>query len=315
MLAAAVLCASATAEPVISAASAIVMDAETGRVLFAHEPDRRSLIASTTKIMTGLLIAEDCTLSELVPITAEAADTEGSSLDLREGECRTVEELLYGLLLHSGNDAAVALAEYHSGSVEAFSDAMNRKAAELGLINTHLSNPHGLDAPEHYSTARELALLSAYAMDNLVFSQIVGTKEIVLNGRTYQNHNKLLWRYEGCTGVKTGYTRAAGRILVSCAGRDGHTLIVVTINDPNDWSDHARLLDYGFARMNEYKENGGSATWRNVCKSCCPAGALPPGGRRSSFCARGVFASTGTRPDLATRRMSARMSSSWMVFA
>lgn len=249
LCAAALLCMPVSAEPVASAASAIVIDADTGRTLWAHAPDTRSLIASTTKIMTGLLLVEDCALSDLVPITRRAAETEGSSMNLRAGECRTVEELLYGLMLHSGNDAAVALAEYHSGSVEAFADAMNQRAAELGLVNTHFSNPHGLDAPDHYSTARDLASLTAYAMKNLVFSQVVGTRELVLNGRTYHNHNKLLWRYEGCVGVKTGYTQAAGRILVSCAGRDGYTLIVVTIDDPNDWADHAELLDYGFAMM------------------------------------------------------------------
>lgn len=224
-----------------------MLDAATGRVLYACHPDERSLIASTTKIMTGLLVAEQCNLADRVSIPQEAVGTEGSSLYLKEGEVLSVQTLLYGLMLHSGNDAAVALAMYCSGSVPAFVEQMNRKAQELGLTNTHFSNPHGLDAEDHYSTARDLAKLTAYAMDNALLRQVTSTRSVNLEGRSFTNHNKLLWRYDGAVGVKTGYTRNAGRILVSAAERDGWRLIAVTIHDPNDWQDHVQLLDYGFS--------------------------------------------------------------------
>lgn len=247
-IAAAVLfCIPAAAAPSHSARSAVVLDAATGRVLYACRPDDRSLIASTTKIMTGLLVAEQCNPADRVSVPKEAVGTEGSSLYLKEGEVLTVQTLLYGLMLHSGNDAAVTLAIYCAGSVPAFVEQMNRKAQELGLTNTHFSNPHGLDAENHYSTARDLARLAAYAMDNALLRQVTSARSANLEGRSFTNHNKLLWRYAGTVGVKTGYTRNAGRILVSAAERDGRRLIAVTIHDPDDWQDHVRLLDYGFS--------------------------------------------------------------------
>lgn len=232
--------------PATSAACALLMDASTGRVLYEHNGSEQSLIASTTKIMTGLLIAESCDLDAEVAVSDEALSVEGSSMYLKHGEILTVEALLYGLMLHSGNDAAIALAVYHSGSVEAFVQKMNQKAEELFLRDTHFDNPHGLDSENHYSTAYDLAILSAYALENPVFYQVVSTKTITVSGRTLTNHNRLLGRYEGAIGVKTGYTRAAGRILVSAAERQGRRLICVTIHDPNDWKDHTALLDYGF---------------------------------------------------------------------
>ena len=166
---------------------------------------------------------------------------------LTEGEVLTVQELLYGMMLRSGNDAAAALAIYCGGTIEGFAEMMNDKARNLGLKNTHFVNPHGLDAPDHYSTARDLATLAAYAMKNPIFAKTVSTKDIRIGERSLRNHNKLLWRVSGVNGVKTGYTKAAGRILVSGAVREGRQLICVTINAPDDWNDHAGLLEDGFS--------------------------------------------------------------------
>lgn len=233
----------------VSAQNAIVLDAQTGEVLFEKNPDRQGLIASTTKIMTALLICEQCNVLDRMKIPKEAVDIEGSSMYLKEGEVLTLQELLYGLMLHSGNDAAVALAIYCGGTVEGFVQMMNDKAHRLGLTHTHFENPNGLDSREHYSTARDLAILAAYAMENPIFSKIVSTKSVKIGDRYLNNHNKLLWQVEGADGIKTGYTRAAGRILVSSATRDGRRLIAVTMDAPNDWKDHAVLLNDGFSRF------------------------------------------------------------------
>ena len=233
----------------VSAQKAILLDSQTGRVLYEKDADSRSLIASCTKIMTALVVAEQCNVLDRVKIPREAVGIEGSSMYLKEGEVLTVQELLYGLMLHSGNDAAVALAIYCGGTVEGFAGLMNDKAHRLGLNGTHFENPHGLDSPNHYSTARDLAVLAAYAMKNPIFRQTVSTKSVRAGERCLTNHNKLLWQVSGADGVKTGYTKAAGRILVSSAARDGRRLICVTINDGNDWADHARLLEDGFSRF------------------------------------------------------------------
>ena len=230
----------------ISAQKAILVDGLTGRVLYEKKADDRSLIASTTKIMTALVVCQQCNVLDRVRIPAEAVGVEGSSMYLKEGEILTVQELLYGLMLHSGNDAAVALAIYCGGTVEGFAELMNDKAHALGLEDTHFSNPNGLDAPDHYSTARDLAALARYAMSDPIFAQTVSTKQIKCGGRYLTNHNKLLWRIEGADGVKTGFTKAAGRILVSSAKRDDRRLVCVTINAPDDWNDHAHLLNEGF---------------------------------------------------------------------
>ena len=232
----------------ISAEKAVLMDADTGRLLYEKDADSRSLIASTTKIMTALLICEQCNVLDRMKIPAEAVGIEGSSMYLREGEVLTLQELLYGLMLCSGNDAATALAIYCGGTVEGFVQLMNDKAFRLGLQGTHFENPHGLDSPNHYSTARDLAVLAAYAMENPLFYQTVSTKSVRIGGRSLQNHNKLLWRVDGADGVKTGFTKAAGRILVSSATRQGRRLICVTINAGNDWQDHSHLLEDGFSR-------------------------------------------------------------------
>ena len=232
----------------ISAQKAILMDAQTGRVLYEKNADSRGLIASTTKIMTALIICEQCNVLDRVRIPKEAVGVEGSSMYLTEGEVLTVQELLYGLMLRSGNDAAVALAIYCGGTVEGFSELMNDKARRLGLYNTHFENPNGLDSPGHYSTARDLAVLTAYAMNNPIFQKTVSAKTVRIGQRSIQNHNKLLWSLEGADGVKTGFTKAAGRILVSSVVRDNRRLVAVTMNAPDDWDDHKRLINDGFTR-------------------------------------------------------------------
>ena len=246
MLAAAVLLPMKTAA--VSAKRAYVLDAVSGRVLYEKNPDERSLIASTTKIMTALIICEQCNVLDRMRIPKEAVGIEGSSMYLREGEILTLQELLYGLMLSSGNDAAVALAIYCGGTVEGFAELMNDKARNLGLRNTHFENPNGLDSPGHYSTARDLAVLAAYAMENPIFRKTVSTKSLMLGQRYLTNHNKLLWRIPGADGVKTGYTRVAGRILVSSATRNDRRILAVTIDAPDDWNDHASLLETGFSR-------------------------------------------------------------------
>ena len=232
----------------VSAEKAILLDAISGRVLYEKNADAQSLIASTTKIMTALVVCEQCNVLDRMRIPKEAVGIEGSSMYLKEGEVLTLQELLYGLMLSSGNDAAVALAIYCGGTVEGFAELMNDKARILGMKNTHFENPNGLDSPGHYSTARDLAVLAAYAMENPIFAKTVSTKSIRVGERYLTNHNKLLWRVEGADGVKTGFTKAAGRILVSSATRDSRRLIAVTLNAPGDWQDHTVLLNDGFAR-------------------------------------------------------------------
>ena len=232
----------------ISAKSAILLDCTTGRILYGKDIDRQSLIASTTKIMTALIICEQCNVLDRMRIPKEAVGIEGSSLYLQEGEIMTIQELLYGMMLHSGNDAAVALAIYCGGTVENFVQLMNDKARTLGLQNTHFENPNGLDGESHYSTAADLSVLAAYAMRNPVFEKIVSTKTIKIGQRYLKNHNKLLWMVDGADGIKTGYTKAAGRILVSSAVRQNRRLVAVTICDPNDWQDHSALMENGFSR-------------------------------------------------------------------
>ena len=244
-IAAAVLFLSCPAQA-ISARRAILLDATTGRVIYEKAADERSLIASTTKIMTAIIVCEQCNVLDRMFIPKEAVGIEGSSIYLKEGEVLTLQELLYGMMLHSGNDAATALAIYCGGTVEGFAQLMNDKARMLKMNGSHFVNPHGLDAPNHYSTARDLAILAQYAMKNPIFAHTVSTKNVRIGNRSLSNHNKLLWRVEGADGVKTGYTRAAGRILVSSAQRQGRRLVAVTIDDGNDWADHVALYELGF---------------------------------------------------------------------
>lgn len=263
----------------LSAQAAIVMEQSTGRVLYAANADAVLPMASTTKIMTALCVLENAALTDTVTIDARMAGVEGSSMYLEAGETLTVEQLLYGLMLRSGNDAAVALALHVSGSVEDFVALMNQKAEELGLTHTHFANPHGLPAAGHCTTARELALLTCAAYENADFRRIVATQYVTVpwDGHPYdramKNKNKMLTLCEGGNGVKTGYTKAAGRCLVSGALRQGMQLVCVVLNAPDMWNDSLRLLDGGFA---EY-------TLTTVLDSLEPVAQLP-----CAFCGQTV---------------------------
>ena len=229
-----------------AAQAAIVVHPETGTVLYEKNADARLGIASTTKIMTALVVLEHCALDESVEILPEYTAVEGSSMYLRAGETYTVEELLYGMMLVSGNDAAVALACHTAGSVQAFADMMNDKARALGMTGSAFENPNGLDAEGHYSTAHDMAALACAAMANDTFCTIVSTRSATVGGQTLVNHNRLLRSYDGAIGVKTGYTKASGRTLVSCAQRGATRFVCVTLSDPDDWNDHTHLLDWAF---------------------------------------------------------------------
>ena len=245
-------CMTAAAEAVeVSAAAAALMDADSGRLLYEKNGEKRMLIASTTKLMTALVALEQGGLQQEITVTGGHM-AEGSSMYLRPGEKLTLETLLYGLLLSSGNDAALAVTECMGGAVP-FVARMNEKAAELGMENTHFANPNGLDDEAHYSTAEDMAKLAAAAMDDPVLRRVASTRTARIGGRTLTNHNKLLSRVEGCVGLKTGYTRAAGRTLVSCAERDGVRLVAVTLQDGDDWNDHASLYEQGFRVLRPVK--------------------------------------------------------------
>ena len=233
--------------PEISAASAVLMELDTGLVLYSRDAERPMPIASITKIMTGLLASECCDPEETIMIQPEWVRVEGSNMGLQPGECCRAEDLLYGLMLASGNDAAVALACHIAGDIPSFAQRMNDRAAELGMTGTSFMNPHGLTQEGHYSTARDMGILACAAMRDPRFRTVVSSKTANAGGHTLRNHNKLLWDYPGAIGVKTGYTEAAGQTLVSCAERGGMTLVCVTLNDPLDWKDHAALLDWGFS--------------------------------------------------------------------
>ena len=235
----------------VSAHSAILMDADTGRVLYEKNPEEESLIASTTKIMTALVVLEQGNPEDVVTVPEAAVGIEGSSMYLKAGEELTAEQLLYGMMLSSGNDAAVALALYMDDSIEDFAARMNEKARELGLTHTSFANPNGLDSEGNYSTAYDLAKITQAALNTPGFTEIVSAKTIQCGGHYLVNHNKLLWQYEGALGVKTGYTKKAGRILVGAAEQKGRRLISVTINAPDDWQDHKAMLDYGFSQYQE----------------------------------------------------------------
>ena len=253
-------------EPGVSAVSAVVIEAETGTVLFSKNMSEQRAMASTTKIMTAILTIEAGDLDREFTVDSFAIMVEGTSMGLREGDRVSRRDLLYGIMLPSGNDAANAAAVSVSGSVAAFVEKMNAKAGALGLKNTHFVTPSGLDAQGHYTTAYDLAMLTAYAMRNEVFREVVccRSKEVEFGNppykRTLYNSNKMLTRYDGAVGVKTGFTDDARRCLVSAAERDGTMLIAVTLNAPDDWNDHEKMLDYGFSRVSAYPlETGCSA--------------------------------------------------------
>ena len=237
----------------LSARAATLYVPEIDKFIYSNNSDQRLPMASTTKIMTALIALEECKGDEVVVIDDESVGIEGSSAYLRAGDELTMEELTYALLLQSANDAAVAIARHIGGSIEAFSDIMNERARALGLSDTHFENPHGLDSSEHYTTAHDLAKIAAAALENPKFKEIASTykKSFVTEerSRTYVNHNKLLNMYDGCVGVKTGFTKKSGRCLVGAAERDGLTLISVTLDAPSDWADHKNMLDYGYERL------------------------------------------------------------------
>ena len=230
-----------------SASAAILMDSDSGRVLYEQNADRQMLIASTTKILTALVAIREGNLGDTVTVSPAAAATEGSAMYLKAGEKIGLETLLYGLLLCSGNDAAVAISQHVGGSVESFVAMMNATAAELRMEHSSFANPNGLDHEDHYSTALDMALLARAALENETLMRIASTRSVTIGGRTMTNHNKLLSWQEGCLGLKTGYTRAAGRTLVTCAEKNGQRLIAVTLQDGNDWADHQTLYEYGFS--------------------------------------------------------------------
>lgn len=236
--------------PTVSARSSVLYEPVSNTFIYEKNSTERLSMASTTKIMTALLAIERCDLNQTVKIPKEATGIEGSSLYLKEGDEITVRDLVYSVLLQSANDAATAIAIYTSGDVKSFSDLMNQRAKEIGLTDTSFENPHGLDSDNHYTTARDLAILASVALKNDTFRDICATYKhsffISDTQRTVVNHNKLLRLYKGANGVKTGYTDKSGRCLVSSATKDGLTLIAVTLNAPNDWNDHKLLLNLGF---------------------------------------------------------------------
>ena len=230
-----------------SASAYAVLAADTGILLDGSRENVRLPMASTTKIMTGWLAAEE-NLDRTIRVPASCAGVEGSSMYLKAGECLPLREVLYGLMLHSGNDAAECIAAVCGGR-EVFVARMNERARQLALTQTHFENPSGLDGAGHYTTAQELAKLSAAALKNPVFADAVSSKTYTSETRTMTNHNKMLKLYPDAIGVKTGYTRTAGRCLVSAAKRNGRTVVAVTLNDRDDWNDHIHMLDQAFDGM------------------------------------------------------------------
>lgn len=246
-------------EPVVSAKSAILMDQDSGRVIFEQNIHEISRIASITKIMTALLAIESGKMNKTVKISDDAVGTEGSSLFLKHGEKMKLEDLVYGLMLRSGNDAAAAIAEEVGGSPEGFVFLMNKKAEEIGMTNSHFTNPHGLDnTKDHFSTAYDMALLTRYAMHNNEYKKIAGTKvhraPNSMENWDYKwtNKNRLLTSlYKYSTGGKTGYTKLAKRTLVSTATKDNMNLIAVTLNGPDDWNDHINMFESTFTSYHQ----------------------------------------------------------------
>lgn len=236
--------------PDINGSSGILIESKSGRILFSRNPHQRLPMASTTKIMTALLAIEEGNLDEKVKIKSNSVGIEGSSIYLMPGEEITLRDLVYGLMLRSGNDAAVAIANHISGSVENFAQLMNQRAKEIGANNTNFTNPHGLTSDNHYSSAYDLAIITREAMKHEEFKTISKTKLWTSDrdvNKFFYNKNKTLWGYDGGDGVKIGYTRKAGRCLVASATRNGIQLIAVVLNDYAWFDDCYRLFDYGFS--------------------------------------------------------------------
>ncbi len=229
-----------------SAESCVLYCLDTNEVVYASNEAKRLPMASTTKIMTAIVVLENSDVNGMITVPQSATGVEGSSAYLMKGESISIKDLLYALMLESANDAAMALAISVGGDAESFVAMMNAKAADIGMKDTCFANPHGLDDEDHYSTAYDMALLCDYAMDNTDFTDIVGSYRYQTHNRLFVNHNRLLKTCEGVIGGKTGFTKRSGRCLVSVARRDGVTLCAVTLNDPDDWKDHKSLYDAGF---------------------------------------------------------------------
>ena len=242
------------AKPGVSAKSAVLMCVESGEVLYSKNPDQCLPMASTTKIMTSLIALEACVPEMEITVTKEMVSVEGTSMGLVPGDSVSMKELIYGMLLQSGNDAANTVACVLSGSPDAFAELMNKRASEIGMKNTHFVTASGLDSENHYSTAYDMALLACESMKNPEFAWICSRKNARLTygnppyARTLTNHNRLLWSYSDAVGIKTGFTKKSGRCLVSAAERDGITLVAVTLNAPDDWNDHISMFEYGFSK-------------------------------------------------------------------
>ena len=255
--------------PQVSAQSAVLINADTGSVLYEKNAREKLPMASTTKIMTAWLTLEAAAAQDkVVTVTEEMVRVEGSSMGLMPGYKLHLSDLAVGMLLASGNDAANTAAIAIDGSIEAFAARMNERASEIGMQDTHFVTPSGLDAEEHYSTAYDMALLGAAAMQDEAFSQIACQRQLAVDfvypeiTAYYTNHNKLLRLYEDCIGVKTGFTKKSGRCLVSAAERDGVSLVAVTLNAPDDWNDHQALYDYGFSLFSSYTLDGGETQYK-----------------------------------------------------
>lgn len=245
----------------ISAKSAALMVADTRELLFGKNEYAKLSMASTTKIMTALLALESGEPNRTVKITKPMIQVEGTSIGLKEGECVPLCHLISGMLLESGNDAANATACAMAGSIDKFVEMMNQKVSEIGMTNTHFVTPSGLDDNNHFSCAYDMTLLGSYAINNPSFRDISSQKTMRATygepacTHTFSNHNRMLKTYPGAVGIKTGFTKKSGRCLVSAAERDGVTLVAVTLNAPNDWDDHKKLLDYGFSKTKSYSIN------------------------------------------------------------
>lgn len=245
--------------PSVSASSAVLITADTKETVFSKSPNEKRPMASTTKIMTALLAIECGELQKKVVADSASVNVEGTSVGLRAGDSVSLETLVLAMLLESGNDAANLTARAVAGGIEDFCGLMNKKAQALGMKNTHFSNPSGLPSENHFSTAFDMALLGAFAIQNPRFSQMCALKEATVSygtpevTRIFKNHNRLLSSCDGVFGIKTGFTKAAGRCLVTAAKRDGVTLVAVTLNAPDDWRDHEKLYEYGFKRVKKFK--------------------------------------------------------------
>jgi len=245
----------ASASPAISSNSAVLMDVTTGTILFQKNIHQRMEPASTTKILTAIVAIENGDLTSKTTVSKNAARIEGSSIWLSQGEVQTLEDLLYGVLLSSGNDASVAVAEHIAGNQDQFVAMLNEKARAIGARESNFVNPHGLPASDHLTTVHDMALITRYALHNPIFAKMVSTRQYVIPwpgndwDRSMTNHNKLLWRFDGADGVKTGYTRSAGHCLVASATKENRQLLAVVFKSQDMYADCAALLEWGFANF------------------------------------------------------------------